>query len=172
MHHKDKAVTLSHICYRSVLLNVFLVAWGLMQAKVLPSHHGQRAAGSGSPFHGEALGEREKLERGPKARPLGKWTCGSCRGKERAALGGGTPSLLPVLLQGIHQHLPPCRQQGPCCFPAPAANCLSMHLELAGGARRHLWCWDVVCVILAKKGKMQNPELYTHVQLHRTISRV
>lgn len=63
-------MTLSHICYRSMLLDVLLLAWGLIQASVAFSSWTKSSRVR--EFHGETLGENEKLERGPKARPLGK----------------------------------------------------------------------------------------------------
>lgn len=102
-------------------------------------------------LHGDALGEREKLERRAKARPLGKGTCGcsSCWGKGHEGLRCRSllvRSSLPWALSAPAGHP-----------PAPTTSWQSrracLRLDLAGLAH-------TVCAILVEKGKIETPELY------------
>lgn len=84
-------------------------------------------------------------------------------GTEQPPAGAASPL---HLRWGTRRHPPPLGKAGGKAAAAllpPAVGCFPyLRLELAGVAR-------VVCAILAKKGKIETPELYAHIQLHRSI---
>jgi len=73
-------------------------------------------------------------------------------GEEHPPLGTVTPLCSCMAPTGTHR-LWQSRQQGCCPY---------LHPELAGAAH-------VVCAMLVKKGKIETSQLYSHVQLYRSI---
>lgn len=142
MQHKDKALTGSHRSYLDqccLLCCLWPGGWCMKKRQHLIIDKEQQ--GQGAPVM-EKCWEKGRNKKGDTGR--------------------GLEEVLRLQLQrrGV------CRSP---CPPAPAADCLLPHPELAGGACWGLWCQDVVCAMLAKNRKMETPELYTNVQLHRSI---